>query len=102
MKVNDLRATQLAQIAQAYGAAGAEGGRARPKEAGPRADEASLSAEAQELLMARRAVQGAPDVRAERVAALRAEIDAGTYRVDEQALARKLRRLLDAAAERAP
>jgi negative regulator of flagellin synthesis FlgM len=96
MKIDGYRA---AQIAQSYGLPAVDGGSAKARKAGQRPDQASLSAEAQELLQARRAVQESPDVRADRVAALRQQIQDGTYRVDEQALARRLRFLLDVADE---
>ena len=95
MKIDGYRA---AQIAQAYGLPSASGQTAA-KKSGQRADSASLSAEAQELLQARRAAQDAPDVRAEKVAALRQQIQDGTYKVDEASLARRLRFLLDLADE---
>ena len=92
MKIDGYRA---AQIAQTYGLQAVGSGTAKTKKAGQRPDQASLSAEAQELLAARRAVQESPDVRADRVAALRQQIQDGTYKVDEYALARRLRFLLD-------
>jgi negative regulator of flagellin synthesis FlgM len=96
MKIDGYRA---AQIAQTYGLPAVGSGTAKTNKAGQRPDQASLSAEAQELLAARRAVQESPDVRADRVAALRQQIQDGTYKVDEYALARRLRFLLGAADE---
>ena len=96
MKIDGYRA---AQIAQSYGLQAVDGGSAKAKKAGQRPDQTSLSAEAQELLQARRAVQDSPDVRADRVAALRQQIQDGTYKVDEYALAQRLRFLLDVADE---
>ena len=96
MKIDSYRA---AQIAQAYGLQSLDPSQARTKKAGQRPDAASLSAEAQELLRARRATQEAPDVRADLVASLRQQIQDGTYRVDEQALAQRLRFLLDVPSE---
>ena len=91
MKIDSYRA---AQIAQAYGLQSLDSGQPKAKKAGQRPDAASLSAEAQEILRARRAAQEAPDVRADRVAALRQQIQDGTYQVDAQSLARRLRLLL--------
>jgi negative regulator of flagellin synthesis FlgM len=53
-------------------------------------DQASLSARARELSLARQAARQAPEVRAERVAALRQRIAAGAYHVPDSLLAQKL------------
>jgi negative regulator of flagellin synthesis FlgM len=55
-----------------------------------RSDTLELSARARELLRARLAVEQAPEVRAERVAAIRQQLAAGTYAVSPEQLARKL------------
>ena len=68
---------------------------AKAKKAGSRTDGTSLSSAAQELLKARRAVQDAPDVRADLVAELRRQVQAGTYRADAGAIARRLLPALD-------
>ena len=96
MKIDSYRA---AQIAQAYGLPSLDPSQSRAKKAGQRPDAASLSAEAQELLRARRASQESPDVRTDLVASLKQQIQDGTYRVDEQALAQRLRFLLGATDE---
>jgi negative regulator of flagellin synthesis FlgM len=92
MRINDYRA---AQIAQTYGPQGTPDASGKAKKAGSRTDGASLSSAAQELLKARRAVQDAPDVRSDLVAELRRQIQAGTYRVDDRAIARRLLPSLD-------
>ena len=92
MRINDYRA---AQIAQTYGPQGAADAGSKAKKTGSRTDGASLSSAAQELLKARRAVQDAPDVRADLVAELRRQVQAGTYQVDARAIARKLLPALD-------
>ena len=92
MRINDYRA---AQIAQTYGPQGTPDASSKAKKAGSRTDGASLSSAAQELLKARRAVQDAPDVRSDLVAELRRQIQAGTYRVDDRAIARRLLPSLD-------
>ena len=92
MRINDYRA---AQIGQTYGPQGTPDSGARAKKAGSRTDGTTLSSAAQELLKARRAVQDAPDVRADLVAELRRQIQAGTYQVDARAIARKLLPALD-------
>ena len=93
MKISDFRASQ---VAQTYGLQNVvDGSPAKSKKAAQRADEASLSSEARELLKARRAAQDAPDVRAELVAELRRQVQDGSYQVDEEALARRLMQQLD-------
>ena len=96
MRINDYRA---AQIAQTYGPQGTAESGAKAKKAGARAvgmgDGTSLSSAAQELLKARRAVQDAPDVRADLVAELRRQVQAGTYKVDAREIARRLLPTLD-------
>lgn len=92
MRINDYRA---AQIAQTYGPQGSSDSGAKAKKAGARSDGTTLSSAAQELLRARRAVQDAPDVRADLVAELRRQVQAGTYKVDSRELARRLLPALD-------
>lgn len=53
-------------------------------------DEAGISANARELSRAHTAVEHTPDVRAERVAALRAQIARGDYNPDPREVARKI------------
>jgi flagellar biosynthesis anti-sigma factor FlgM len=55
-----------------------------------RADSVVLSADARSLAAARDAVQHAPDVRAEKVDAIKQRITDGTYHVPANVLARKL------------
>ena len=94
MRINDYRA---AQIAQSYGLQQTgNDAAAKVKKQGQRADGASLSSAAQELLKARRAAQDAPEVRADLVAELRRQVQSGTYQVDANSLARKLMPLLNA------
>ena len=91
MKINDVRATPATQAAAAYGAHRPVDGRApgAPRPA-KRADTASLSPEAQKLLKAHRASKASPSARTELVERLRREVQDGTYRVDEHALARRI------------
>ncbi len=51
-----------------------------------RGDEALLSPEARLLQRVRQAIEAAPDVREDKVAALRQQIQSGKYRVDVEAL----------------
>ena len=92
MRINDYRA---AQIGQTYGPQGTAESGAKAKKAGARTDGTSLSAAAQELLKARRAVQEAPDVRADLVEELRRQVQAGTYKVDAREIARRILPTLD-------
>ena len=86
MKISDFKA---AQVAQAYGLQNVASS-TKKKEGVQRSDETTLSQEAQELLKARRAVQDSPDVRADVVAELQRQVQAGTYQVDDRSLARRL------------
>jgi negative regulator of flagellin synthesis FlgM len=65
---------------------------ARGDEAGatPRGDSIEISDQARELARIRQAVEGAPEVRAEKVASIRKRIEDGTYTVSPELLARKL------------
>ncbi|MDE5878500.1 MAG: flagellar biosynthesis anti-sigma factor FlgM [Desulfovibrio sp.] len=70
---------------------GAAASRARPAEDGAGGgDTISVSRDALLLTEARRTAQNAPDVRAERVAELRAQVANGTYNIDAQAIAESL------------
>ena len=55
-------------------------------------DSVSISAAASDYQLARRAVADLPDVRANHVAHLRAQIEAGTYQVDTASIAAKILR----------
>jgi negative regulator of flagellin synthesis FlgM len=55
-----------------------------------RSDSVELSDGAEYLRRAREEAAAAPDVRAERVAAIKDQIQAGTYQIDDTALAEKL------------
>ncbi len=55
-----------------------------------RADEIRLSMGARELQQLREAVNAAPDIREDRVAAIRRQLAEGTYEIDYRALAQKL------------
>ena len=66
--------------------------RATPQPAAPAdsSDSVSISSEARSLAANRRAVEDAPDVRADRVADLKRRIASGEYSVPADALARDL------------
>ena len=55
-----------------------------------RADSVTLSDDARSLATAREVVQQAPDVRANKVADIKKQVDTGTYQVSAHVLARKL------------
>lgn len=59
-----------------------------------RADTAELSGEALSARRAQAAVTASSEVRAEKVAAIKAQVQAGTYQVDTHALAEKLLKVL--------
>jgi negative regulator of flagellin synthesis FlgM len=67
-----------------------QGAPAQPAYAGPKADAVAFSGESAQVRRVQADVEAAPDVRAERVAAIKAEIEAGSYQVDNRALAEKL------------
>ena len=66
--------------------------RAPATEPQPAGDRVSLSPRARELAAARRALEVIPDVRTDKVADLKARIEAGTYRIDSEAIADKMLR----------
>ncbi|MFN8535290.1 MAG: flagellar biosynthesis anti-sigma factor FlgM [Dehalococcoidia bacterium] len=72
---------------QAYGVGSAPAATGAPAQ---RADAVEISAAARELRSASVAAEAAPDVRDERVAALKAAVDRGVYQIDTAALAQKL------------
>ena len=63
------------------------GGRAQGAD---RRDQLTLSAQAQVLAKARAALDEVPEIRADKVEALRRSVEAGTYRVPHKQLARRL------------
>lgn len=67
-----------------------EGRPDRPVADGSAAATVHLSSRSRELHAAIRAASGAPDVRAELVGEVRARIDDGTYRIEPEAIARRL------------
>lgn len=54
------------------------------------ADQLALSSRAEEIKVARAALAETPEVRAERVAELKARVQAGTYRVDPDKVAERI------------
>jgi negative regulator of flagellin synthesis FlgM len=80
---------QNAEVAGANSAAKAKSAEQGANKAS-RADSVTLSADARSLAAARDAVQQAPDVRAEKVDAIKQSVADGTYSVPASVLARKL------------
>ncbi len=70
-------------------AAGARRPDAQPKSQ-PAPDQLSLSDEARAMAAARQAVSNAPDVREDKVAAIKQRIEDGTYSVSPRVLAQKI------------
>lgn len=64
--------------------------RVAPASGAGRLDSAGITPGARELARAREIVEEAPDVRAERVRALRAQIQNGTYNPDPREIAKRL------------
>ncbi|MFO8080185.1 MAG: flagellar biosynthesis anti-sigma factor FlgM [Armatimonadota bacterium] len=58
--------------------------------AGGGADQLALSSRAEEIKLARAALAEAPEVRAERVAELKAQVQSGTYKVDPDRVAERI------------
>lgn len=61
-----------------------------PKSVRSSSDTVEISDRSRELARARQAVDAAPDVRADRVAEIKKQIEAGTYSVSPEQLASKL------------
>lgn len=80
------------QVAQAQAASAHEATRRTARSGGTsrRSDEVSLSATAQSFARVMEAVQQQPDVRADRVADVRARIANGSYGVDADLIAQRL------------
>src|SRR5690606_41276818 len=57
-----------------------------------RPDSVELSRESREVQAAWQAIKAAPDVRTEKVARIKAALEAGTYRVRGRGVARKMKR----------
>jgi negative regulator of flagellin synthesis FlgM len=77
------------QIAQAYGVQSARSVQKTQSVSGPR-DQVSISQAGQDYQVAKTAVAEASDVREDRVAELKSQIQAGTYSVDPGSFASKL------------
>ncbi|MEX2229406.1 MAG: flagellar biosynthesis anti-sigma factor FlgM [Dehalococcoidia bacterium] len=101
MNMQPIRPQDATNVYQRQAIQGAELGRAAGGDAGAvrrggdgsgsrRADRVTVSPEAQELYRAMQAVGRQDDVRADRVDALKTQIESGMYRVDAQGIAQRL------------
>lgn len=81
-RIEQVRAVRPAQATNATQAAGRVGG----------TDQAQFSTRGVDLAKARAALSSVPEVREDRVASLRSQVQAGTYQVPAEALAAKLMR----------
>lgn len=63
---------------------------ATPARPASRGDSVSLSPKARQLQAAREALAAMPEIREEKVAAIRAQIEAGTYEIDGEKIADKM------------
>lgn len=95
-QINGLGSLATSRTMHGQGAQGVDGnahGADGPeKAAGGRQDNVSLSDRSRIVGLASSSVRNAPDVRAERVAALKASIANGTYQGDNEAVAARLMR----------
>ena len=92
MSISPLNGQDQVRAARAIAAIRAASPSAIPSAAVRQSDSVEISDAARSLAGARSAVTHAPDVRAERVAELKAAIANGTYAVDSRQLARSLLR----------
>lgn len=77
-------------------AAGESQPKADPERVRSSSDSVEISERSRELARARQAVDAAPDVRADKVAAIKKSIEDGTYSVSPEMLAQKLLGEIDA------
>lgn len=93
-RIDGLNPLNTGRALQGQGANGVDGrGNAHAAEGTERAagqDNISVSPRARVMSLATRAVRDAPDVRADKVAALKAAIADGSYRSDSRAIAARL------------
>lgn len=96
MQIRDVYGGAASAASRAYGrqingaGAGGNTGAIRPQEGRPRTDSVSMSETRRQVAKVVDMASAQPDVRAERVAALRAQIRAGAYEVNVSELAAKL------------
>ncbi len=83
---------QIGQILKIYGSQAARSSSkvASPQDPTARQDKIVLSASQEDQMRVRRIVDDIPDVRLEKVEALKKQIEAGTYKVDASEVADKM------------
>ncbi len=94
MKVQNTgsQGTSRAQLHDTQAVEGARAAQTRPAAKPPaKGDRLELSDQAQALAQARQALQAQPEVRAEKVQALRTSVETGTYQVPHAQLARRIK-----------
>lgn len=87
MNVYRQQQTERTQLERAQGERGAA---ARPSEA--EGDSVSVSSEARLMAEANRTAQTSPDIRQEKVDMLKAQVQSGTYQIDNERIAQGLLR----------
>ena len=93
MQIRDVSAAAIARTyTRQAGTAGGGAGRisASGADARPRTDSVAVSTIRQDVMRARAVAASQPDVRTDRVAALRQQVSSGAYQVDTHALAAKM------------
>jgi negative regulator of flagellin synthesis FlgM len=94
MKVIDIhqQSNRMSNVNQADPSKQAEKQRIseKAKDQSPSPDKVELSAQSKEMQKIHEVLQATPDVRAEKVAALKKRIEEGRYEVDSEALAEKM------------
>lgn len=87
MKINDGQAANtIVKIAKKAGAETL----AKKQPAAQPGDKVSLSPQARELIKAQQALANLPDIREDKVAAIKARIDEGRYHIDSEGIAAKM------------
>lgn len=71
---------------------GERGAATRSAQVAPEGDSVSVSSEGKLMAEANRAAQSSPDIRQEKVDALKAQVDSGTYKMDNERIAQGLLR----------
>jgi flagellar biosynthesis anti-sigma factor FlgM len=89
MQINPAAASRIAAIG-AYSPAGRRPTVTTPSSPAGRGDAVQVSGRAGQARRAHESAAAAPDIRAEKVGPIKAQVQAGTYRVDNHALAERL------------
>lgn len=84
MKIN-----QVQQVSEIYAATATRKVAPKTQQAGKK-DQLEISAQAKHFQTALKAAKEAPDIRTEKVAKIKEQIDSGTYNVSAEAVAKKM------------